>query len=524
MMRKTVTNLTWMLLLLFAVAWLAACSAGDNLLLAEYNRDGTVEIFLAKVGAEESEWQLLVEDAERALLFEGEFATFVPDTNRILLWYIKDNDFRVEQMAIGDDAPTELLEANANTNVFGSFESDPFNVYLIESRSFDNFRCYVSQDGAEARRLARGSRCIANENGVVAFDVDQDEVTVSLISLDGEEETVVLDELEDVGGNVRFNEALTLFAYVQHGRRDMQLFLIEPGDEAGEALGEAFDVINTFGFLGDDETVFLFGKPDSDDDELGLYINATGEALFEAEAIVLAGLSEDGDYAMFISDTGDEEALFVYNVADGSATEVVAEPSVTFEGFVGDGRFLLKTENQDDDALLSVSRDGSEVVELLETDDYDILFAYMNHGAEQLLVKLGNDERTDTLFVTGLNEADGYYLLEEWFAITILAASDEYLIFSGREEEGDDVALYSISWAVDSSEIELDDAAEFGYRGVFFAEDGRSLYYTMLEDGFDDTEVRRVPVDGSERPERLYRDMVLLDVSWAGEPNLQFIR
>ena len=54
--------------------------------------------------------------------------------------------------------------------------------------------------------------------------------------------------------------------------------------------------------------------------------------------------------------------------------------------------------------------------------------------------------------------------------------------------------------------------------------DGRSIYYTAMEDGLDDTEVRRVPVDGSESPEDLYRDMVLLDVSWEGEPNLRFLR
>ncbi len=513
-----------LLLLLTAVALLAACSGGDQMLLVEYNRDGEAEIFLADIGADESEWQSLAEDVERTFVFEGELAVFVPDTNRILLWYVDGNDIRIEQMEIGDESPSELLEVDADARLFASFETDPFNVYLTETKSFDNYRCYVSQDGAKADRLARGSLCFANENGVVQLDVDPDDgTTVTVISLDGEGETVVLDEVEDVGSWIRYNQELTQFAYLEVDNNEAQIFLIEPGAEDAESFGEEFAMIDLFGFLGDGETLYVTGKLDEDDDEWGLFINATGEALLEADDISWAGQSEDGDYTVFLTESGDEMAAYVVSVADGAVTELLEDEVITLQGFPTEDYFLLKTENGDENALYSVSKDGSEVIELLATDDYDILFSYMNHAAEQLLVQLWDDSY-DAVYVTSLTEEDGYFLVEDWSSLTILNASEEQFVFWGREDDGDDVALYSIPWAEDASEVELDDDAGFGYRSVFFTEDGRSIYYTVIDNRIGDFDVYMVPVDGSERPERVYRDKLLLDVSWEGEPNLRLLR
>ena len=526
MMLNKRTTKTWLILLLLlaTIALLAACSGRDQMLLAEYNRDGKAEIFLANLGADEAEWQSLAEDVERAFVFEGELAVFVPDTNRILLWYVDGNDLRIEQLEIGDEAPSELLEADADARLFARFETDPFNVYVTETRSFDSYRCYVSQGGARAERLARGTLCFANENGVVQLDLDQDKgTTVTVISLDGENETVVLDEVEDVGSRIRYNQELTKFAYVVADNNEAQIFLIEPGAEEGEPFGEEFAVINNFWFLGDGKTIYATGKLDEDDDELGLFINATGEALLEADDISWAGQSEDGDYAIFLTESGDEMAAYVVGVADGAVTELLEGEVITLQGFPTEDYFLLKTENEDESVLYSVSKDGREVIELLATDDYDILFSYMNQAAGQLLVQL-RDNSHDAVYVTSLTEEDGYFLVEDWSSLTILNASKEQFVFWGREDDGDDVALYSIPWAEDASEVVLDDDAGFGYRGVFFAEDGRSLYYTIIDDRIGDFDVRLVPVDGSERPERVYRDKLLLDVSWEGEPNLALVR
>ncbi|MCB8947704.1 MAG: hypothetical protein H6653_06790 [Ardenticatenaceae bacterium] len=522
MRKKTILIL---LLLLTAIITLAACSGGEHLLLAEYNRDAEAEIILAELGAEQSEWQTLAKDVERTFLFAGDTATFIPDSNRILLWYVDGNDIRIEQMEIGDEAPTEILEADADMRLFGTVIQDPFTVFVTETRGFDSYRCYVSQDGAKADRRARGSLCFMSEQGVIQLDLDQEDgTTLTLISLDGEEETVILDEVEDVGTRIRYNQELTQFVYMVPDRDEAQLFLIEPGAEEGEPLGEAFAIIDEFGFLGDGETVYVSGKLDEDDNELGLFINGTGEPLIEADDIIGMGQSEDGKYAIFMTTSGDEMTAVLYSVDEGTVTELLEGAFITQKGFPTEDYFLLQTEDGDEQTLYSVRKDGSEVIELLSTDAYDILSFYMNHAADQLLVQLRHEDGSDAVYVTSLNEENGYFLVEDWYSLTILTASEDQFIFWGKEDEEDDYALYSIPWAEDASEVELDDDADFGYRTAFLSEDGRSLYYTAVDRDFTDFEVRLVPVDGSERPERLYRDKHLLDVSWEGEPNLEQIR
>ncbi|MEZ4592483.1 MAG: hypothetical protein R3D55_15270, partial [Chloroflexota bacterium] len=435
------------------------------------------------------------------------------------------NDVRIEQMQLGDEAPSELLEANADDRLFASYDADPFTVYITESRDFASFRCYVSLEGARAARLTRSELCFMNQNGAVELKMDQDDgTTVTLISLDGEEEAVILDEVEQVGARVRYNEALTQFAYTVVDGNEAQLFLIEPGAEEGELVGNEFAVIDSFGFLGDGETVYVIGKLDEADDELGLFINGTGEALIEADDLRFISQSESGDYAVFLAQSGNDEIAFTYSLDDNVVTELLEGPAISWEGAATADFSLLKLEDDDESALYSVRADGREVVELLATDAYDILSLYLNVAAEQLLVQLRDADNNDAIYVTSLDAEDGYFLLEKWHSLTILNASAEQFVFWGREEAGDDVALFSIPWAEDAAVVTLDDNADFGYYNAFFAGNGRSLYYTAIDNGFGDFELRTVPVDGSERPNRLYRDVVLLDVRWEDEPNLQMVR
>lgn len=525
--KQTLMRWAILLLLLASLPALVACSRSEQLLLAEYNRDGEAEIFLAELGADEAEWQSLAEDVQRTFIFDGELAMFVPGSDRILLWYQAGNDVRIEQMQIGDEAPTELLEANVDDRLFGNFEPDPFTVYLTENRDFSSYRCYVSQDGAEAVRLARGELCFMNENGVLELDVDPDDgTTATLISLDGEAETVLLDEVEDVGYRVHFNQAMTQFAYVVADDDEAQLYVIEPGAEEGEPVGDAFAVIDSFGYLVDGETVYVIGKLDEDDDEFGLYINGTGEAIMEADDIRLARQWANDDNTLFLAESADEALAFIVTPNQNNVTELLEESSVSLVGWPTEEWFLLKTgnDNDDEESLYSVSEDGREVVELLTTDEYEILFVYMNAAADQLLVQLRDEENNDAVYVTSLTAADGYFLVEGWHSLTILNASAEQFVFWGREAVGDDVALYSIGWLEDADAVELDDDVDFGFYNAFFGADGRILYYTAIDNGFGDFEVRLVPVDGSEGPDDLYRDTVLLDVRGEDEPNLQLVR
>jgi hypothetical protein len=516
----------WLLLaatLFLATILLAACSGGDQVLLAEFNRDGEAEIFLTGLGDDESDWQSLAEDVRPTNLFPSSYATFVPDTNRIALWYEDGGDIVVQHMKIGDDKPTTIFDGDKDNFITGSMLDDPFAIFIKESPQYD--RCYVSLDGAEAERLTRKSFCSFSENGVVAYEIDDNgETTITVVSLDGKDETVILDGVEDIASDVRWNDALTTFVYAEQNRRDEQLIIIEAGDEEGEELGDGFASIDAVGFLPDGKTVYAIAKVDEDDDEVGLYINGTGDPLLEDDSIRMSGQSEDGDHTLFITRNDREAAAFVYSVDDQTVTEVTENDRVSSLGFVNKDRLLLGVEDNDDFIIMSAKADGTESVELFSDDKYDINFSFLDSETERLFVIMSDEDGLRSLFVTGLEEEDGYFLLEEWSTFILLNVSNEVVVFSGQEDEGDDWALYSIPLEPDAREVELDDDAEGGFRGVFFSKNGRSLLYTARQDQFVDFEVRQVPVDGSENPERLYKDVWLLDVSWDGQSNLEFLR
>jgi len=103
----------------------------------------------------------------------------------------------------------------------------------------------------------------------------------------------------------------------------------------------------------------------------------------------------------------------------------------------------------------------------------------------------------------------------------------DWLVFMGREDDNDDMLLYSVDLAATEAEpIELDDDVdEFGrFTNVRFSENGRSILYSVWEDGFEDVQIRQVPVNGEEDPERLYDDVELIDVRWDGRADFQRIR
>ncbi|WP_420629358.1 hypothetical protein [Candidatus Leptofilum sp.] len=526
MIQKHKPSKLWSAILLLLTAVLlftvAACSSGEQLLLAEFNRDFEAEIFLAELGSESGEWQSLAEDAVSTILFDGRYATFVPDTNHILLWYEDGNDLRVEQMEIGDDAPTELFEGDVADRVFGSVSSDPFLIFLTETEDFSEFSCYVSVDGAEAERLAKGSICWVSEHGVVSEERDEDELTLTLYSLDGEEETVILDGVEDVL-DTAWNQDLSTFAYVELDRRDAQAYMIEPGDDEATPIGDEFEVIVSVGFMADGETIYIVGKPDEDDDEAGLFINGTGDPILEEESIRYAGRDEEGDYVLFRTLNSRGETLFVYDVNDETAVEVADGDAVSTIGYLSD-RLLFSVAEDDDFAVFSAEANGAEPVELFADNDFEVIAIQVDEANGRIYLTLRDEDGLSSLFVSSLDAEDGYILVEEWATISLLNSSDDTAVFAAREDFGDDWILYAIPVEDGADEIELDDDAENGFENAFLTGNGRSLIYTAVGDDISEAEVRQAPLDGEENPETLYKDILLLDVNWEGASNLERLR
>jgi protease II len=123
----------------------------------------------------------------------------------------------------------------------------------------------------------------------------------------------------------------------------------------------------------------------------------------------------------------------------------------------------------------------------------------------------------DALFVTPVDKDTGFYLLEDWYSIRLMALSsnDRTLVFSAVEDSGDDPVLYSVEVKDGAESVELDEDAE-GFESAVFTSDGRYVIYTASTgDDSDDREVRKVRADGGEEYETLYEEATLIDARWA---------
>jgi len=320
-------RLSWLLLLSLVIV-LAGCGGGGQILVAEYDRDGLLELFLLNEGDEESEWQSLGEELEHAFVFEeGSPAFFVPDTNHILITYADNGDVVIEHLEIGDEAPNEIFEGD-RASLFGSYSTDPFAVFLRERRDSDDMRCYVSLDGAEADRMARATNCFTTESGVISIDRNDEETTLTVMDLDGDNETVLLDDVEDVD-QIRWNADLSRAAYTQQDGNDMQLYVIERGEEEAVAVGDEFERILSLGFLGDGETVYYLAQEDEDEERM-LFLSSGEDAIAEEVIPFNIASSADGDYLAYLEESGNEVALMVQPTSGDEAVEVMEADEITF--------------------------------------------------------------------------------------------------------------------------------------------------------------------------------------------------
>jgi len=520
------------LVLLVAVV-IPAVKGTAQILVVVPVRDDEYELFLLrKVGQDEDDGLLLAEDVGWARvpvdqvkdgqsfsLGVGDFGTFVPGTDQLLLWYDEEGDLLLQQMRAGDSESSEVLDAgdNAVTGiVFGDYDL----MFLIEDRG-DSQRCYVVRPGGDAERVAKGDACGITPDGGTVYTVDQDanELTLTMVDTRGEDETTVLDEVEGVA-SYQISSDGSHVAYVQQDGGESQLILVERDGGREDEIGDAVDSMLAYGFLPQSDVLYYIVREDYGDDEMQLFTSEGDRPVAEGVTIIAEG-APDGRYLAYVvvDDDGDE-TLYVLPVGGDDEVEVMDGDSVDFAYLSTSPTRLgiLVTDDDGEIALYSAGVDGEDVVTLLEEDDMLLIHVQYVFDDRTLYVWMLDEDNADVLFVTSVDREDGYVLLDEWQDIILLNRSPDgrQLLFDATEDYGDDPVLYSIAVEEGADAVELDDDAD-GYYYAVFAADGRSVLYTVATGSdYDDLEIRQVPVNGSERPDTLYREMVLIGARWGG--------
>ncbi len=515
-----------------AVFVLPGLTGDSEMLVAFPDRGGEVDLCLLKLGQDKDEWTLLAEDAQSvsmSILFikgethqdgiGGSYGGFLPDSDRLFLWYRLDDDTVIQQMRVRDKEPIDVLESSADYLAAGYFIDSA--LFAVRERKDDQTRCYVARLGQEAERLVKADDCFFSLDGWVLVYEDEDgdgETTLAVIDVARQEEEVLLDRVEGIE-SVKLSPDGSHVAYVQGDSGEYQLFLIERRSGEETEVTDEVAGIYDFGFVPHSDTLYYIVKENEDDDEVQLYtLLESGRSIAEGTGIHVS-FSSDGRYMFYVvMDDDGEETLYARPVGGGDEVEVAQGDDIAFEAVRTSPTRLLAVVLEDDEVnLLSADLSGNDVVELWSDDGVELSDGMYVIDKSTLYLRIEDKkDGKDALFVTPVDKDTGFYLLEDWASIRLmtLLSNDRALAFSAVEDSGDDPVLHSVEVKDGAEPVELDNDAE-GFVNAVFTSDGRYVIYTAITGtDMNDREVRQVRADGKDKYEVLYEEAVIIDVRW----------
>jgi hypothetical protein len=513
------------LVAVLALNWLSsALFGGHQVLLGFPDPNGEVDLALLKLGQDEEKAIEMADDVTRSedavfAFFDdgmvqgliGEtYGGFIPNTNRLICWYQDDGGDTVVEGMVGKKGPTEIMDTD--DYLVGTAFADSDTVLLKEARSGQQ-RFYTSKPGEEAERLIKGDLCRGSVQGhlVYATDVDGDETTLSTVKVNGKNETVVLEDVEDMI-SFKVSDDDSHIAYLQDTGSDQQLYLAERKSGDVEEASDEMARVMRYGFLLGGDVLYYIA--DDGGGERELYTSEDSDPIAEGRSIEASPSSHSQDLAYLVTEEDGEEAVYVYSAKSGDEVEVLRGEDLEYHVTFWPPKILIYSAEDDEIAVYSTNTDGSNRVELFRRDDVTLSGVETLAQGETIYIEL-EDNGLSTLLAAPGGDSEAFELLDGWYHIRLLndSSNGSQLVFWAREDAGDDPILYAIAVEEDADPVELDDDHEGFRNAVFLGNDRKILYTATTGNNADDVEVCRVPADGSDDFEVLYEEALLVDVS-----------
>ncbi len=419
--------------------------------------------------------------------------------------------------------PKEMLPIFESDNDFFALSLDEGKyIYINEARDKKE-RCYLSVNGAEAEQVVKGDQCTIAATGKVLFtkEVSDNKLTVKSYDINGENEVVLMDDVEDVQNvSYGYNDTGTMIFYVVNDGKDAALFLVNAAN--GEIIAESDEFDNILAwdrsFLGNE--VYFIAL--NDDQELELYTlgEKSGQKLITTGNSMMARLDKKGENLVYmVGDEDGEQTVFVHPMGGGEDIELMSGENLSINLLLWKDLFLIKEYDADKDrvTLYAASTNGSNLTEIFSESDIAIDTIITPLTSDEIIIGYKNNDSTYTFFVTTPTNEDGIEVISDWYTLILkdISPDGKTLLFIGREDEGDDLLLFSIKVEEDASIVELDDDDLEGVTVAVFSADGKDAIYNVhTGSDYDEYEIRQVPVDGKEAYTLLYEEALILDVEW----------
>ncbi|MBN2554582.1 MAG: PPC domain-containing protein [Anaerolineales bacterium] len=500
--------------------------AGNHVILASINNDGEADLNMLPFG---DDFRDGIEIAEDAQLFGCEFAIidddnitpvplgigFIPGSHDSIFCVREDDEIHVLRMGTRDEEPTALLEADGY--VTGYIFPDREQIILVEDRG-DQQRCYLSSNGEEAERIAKGDTCqpVMDGSAVITADRDSDGLSLSFTDVRRGDEVTLLDEEPAFTDYVSsFDGTRLMLVETDDGNRTIHLMDTSDGEFIAES--DEYVRVNIFRFASRENAAYAIAE--NEDGMLVLLVLDANRFTEIAEGDGLtANADPSGRYLLYqVVDEEGESDVFSYDFSRGETHDIYSGEQIQFATSENIERVLILERDENEYTLYSVPFNGGEALELVNVDDIYYLNVETYSGDDRLFVSYSSEDGL-SLFVTSASKANGYLLLDEWntFEPLRLTSNGRTLAFSGRNDDGDDLTLFSALLEADSDPLELDDDMDdLLTELVMISSNQREIVYTVSTgDASDNLEVRTVRIDGKESPEAVYDEIALIAAGW----------
>jgi hypothetical protein len=391
---------------------------------------------------------------------------------------------------------------------------------IVEFRE-ESKRAYVSRSGAEAERVLKADDLLlvpATQQWIaIDHSSDGESDTYTLVGLEGEEIATLYD-----GAPVRRHAVspagvyLTLVVPVEEGE---ELVLIDLRAQEEISTLDDYAAFPEVGFADNSDLGWFIAEDEEGWLTLGATLDGEWQILAEGLPQLAVTASADRPWLAYLTmdEDGEESLLYTADVEQGTVQQVYSsdERLMLFSGFPGIPlRFFAEERTSDNEVtLLSFGFDGDDPLVLFNEDQAANMFYRV--WSDYLLIEYRMEEK-QYLWVCSPYDEDGFLLLEEWEGFTVhdLLPDEKQVLFSAREESDDDPVLYTADLVENADPRELDDS-DLSFRSAYFLPDGKSVLYTAKLDFDEDaSEVRRALLDGSEAPQVVAEDALLMAVNW----------
>ena len=354
------------------------------------------------------------------------------------------------------------------------------------------------------------------KSALLVPEVENEQLNMSLITTADGEDTSLLDG-ETGSSTVRISWNGEQAAYLEQQEDQWRVILLDVVEEETIAESELHTQIINYEFAPWGDGLFYIAEDNEGNQQLFVLKEEEFQEV-DTAASMDARFNNSGSQVVYLA--GDDDgnlSLSSYNIKDEEKEKITSAKDLAFAVLESPERILYREQDGTRLTLSSADVEGLDSLTLFDESDLELVNSLWEPGENTLFVLLRNTDGRISLFVSPFDKEEGYFLVEDWFEFNLLNISPnkKQVVFSGREQEADRLAIHAIDLEDGADAVELDDQLEAVTTAVFTSNSKEVLYTARTGTEPNQVEIRSVVTDGEDSAYIEYEEAYLVGVQWS---------